>query len=154
MLRINVAQNNGSDLLNLCRIAYYKQHAPSICRNELCGKIRHGVYIDVLRKIADKRGKRQYYYVVALTAADIDIPKIEDKLSFVVGIVHLSVCTVLLAIGSYTNAGKWVGAVCSERADGRKKRADVRPDYCREQSAYPHSAARRAESVALSCSVL
>lgn len=48
-----------------------------------------------------------------LTAADIDIPKIEDKLSFAVGIVHLSVCTVLLAIGSYINAEMWLIAVCS-----------------------------------------
>lgn len=38
---------------------------------------------------------------------------INDKLSLWVGIVHLAVCTVLLAIGSYINIEMWLVALCS-----------------------------------------
>lgn len=48
-----------------------------------------------------------------LTLTDVDKPKIQDKLSFVVGIVHLLVCTVLLAISSYINVEMWIVSVCA-----------------------------------------
>lgn len=38
---------------------------------------------------------------------------IEDKLSLWVGIVHLAVCTVLLAISSYVGLEMWIVAVCA-----------------------------------------
>lgn len=38
---------------------------------------------------------------------------IEDKLSLWVGIVHLAVCTVLLAIGSYINLEMWLVSLCA-----------------------------------------
>lgn len=38
---------------------------------------------------------------------------IEDKLSLWVGIVHLAVCTVLLAIGSYINIEMWLVSICA-----------------------------------------
>ncbi len=38
---------------------------------------------------------------------------IKDKLSLWVGIVHLAVCTVLLAIGSYINIEMWLVALCA-----------------------------------------
>ncbi len=38
---------------------------------------------------------------------------IEDKLSLWVGIVHLAVCTVLLAIGSYVNIEMWIVSACA-----------------------------------------
>lgn len=38
---------------------------------------------------------------------------IQDKLSLWVGIVHLSVCTVLLAIGSYINLEMWLVSLCA-----------------------------------------
>ncbi|MCM1438267.1 MAG: SLC13 family permease [Roseburia sp.] len=38
---------------------------------------------------------------------------IEDKLSLWVGIAHLAVCTVLLAIGSYINIEMWLVALCA-----------------------------------------
>ncbi len=38
---------------------------------------------------------------------------IEDKLSLWVGIVHLAVCTVLLAIGSYINLEMWIVSLCA-----------------------------------------
>ena len=39
--------------------------------------------------------------------------KVEDKLQLVVGISHLAVCTVLLAIGSYIGLEMWLVALCS-----------------------------------------
>ena len=39
--------------------------------------------------------------------------KIEDKTSLVIGIVHLAVCTVLLAISSYVGIESWLIALCS-----------------------------------------
>ena len=38
---------------------------------------------------------------------------INDKLSLWVGIVHLAVCTVLLAIGSYINLEMWLVSLCA-----------------------------------------
>ncbi len=38
---------------------------------------------------------------------------IQDKLSLWVGIVHLAVCTVLLAIGSYINLEMWLVSLCA-----------------------------------------
>ncbi|MDE6104556.1 MAG: hypothetical protein K2G38_02555, partial [Clostridia bacterium] len=38
---------------------------------------------------------------------------IEDKLSLWVGIVHLAICTVLLAIGSYINLEMWLVSLCA-----------------------------------------
>lgn len=38
---------------------------------------------------------------------------IEDKLLLWVGIVHLAVCTILLAIGSYINLDMWLVAACA-----------------------------------------
>lgn len=38
---------------------------------------------------------------------------IEDKLSLWVGIVHLAICTVLLAIGSYINIEMWLVSICA-----------------------------------------
>ncbi len=38
---------------------------------------------------------------------------IKDKLSLWVGIVHLAVCTVLLAIGSYINLEMWLVSLCA-----------------------------------------
>ena len=39
--------------------------------------------------------------------------KIADKLSLGIGIAHISVCTVLLAISSYTGIEMWLVALCS-----------------------------------------
>ena len=39
--------------------------------------------------------------------------EIKDKLSLWVGIVHLAVCTVLLAIGSYINLEMWLVSLCA-----------------------------------------
>lgn len=44
------------------------------------------------------------------TAEDV---KIEDKPLFVIGIVHLTVCTVLLAVSSYIGVEMWIIAVSS-----------------------------------------
>ncbi|MDE5601674.1 MAG: hypothetical protein K2J16_04170 [Clostridia bacterium] len=38
---------------------------------------------------------------------------IKDKLSLWVGIVHLAVCTILLAIGSYINLEMWLVSLCA-----------------------------------------
>ncbi|MDE7439250.1 MAG: hypothetical protein K2N23_01895 [Clostridia bacterium] len=38
---------------------------------------------------------------------------IEDKLSLWVGIVHLAICTILLAIGSYINLEMWLVSLCA-----------------------------------------
>ncbi|MDE7400488.1 MAG: hypothetical protein K2N17_00390 [Clostridia bacterium] len=38
---------------------------------------------------------------------------IEDKLSLWVGIVHLAICTVLLAIGSYVGIEMWLVSICA-----------------------------------------
>ncbi|MDE7301676.1 MAG: hypothetical protein K2N47_05840, partial [Clostridia bacterium] len=38
---------------------------------------------------------------------------IDDKLSLWVGIVHLAICTVLLAIGSYINIEMWLVSICA-----------------------------------------
>lgn len=38
---------------------------------------------------------------------------IEDKLSLAVGIVHLAVCTVLLAVSSYAGFEMWIVALCA-----------------------------------------
>ena len=39
--------------------------------------------------------------------------KIEDRLSLIVGLVHLGVCTVLLAIGSYIGLDMWIVSLVS-----------------------------------------
>lgn len=44
---------------------------------------------------------------------EADMVVIEDKLSLWVGIVHLAVCTVLLAISSYVGLEMWIVAVCA-----------------------------------------
>ena len=45
--------------------------------------------------------------------AEAETVVIEDKLSLWVGIVHLAVCTVLLAISSYIGLEMWIVAFCS-----------------------------------------
>ena len=44
---------------------------------------------------------------------DAEITQIKDKLSLWVGIVHLAICTVLLAIGSYINLEMWLVSACA-----------------------------------------
>ncbi len=44
---------------------------------------------------------------------EAEIVEIKDKLSLWVGIVHLAVCTVLLAIGSYVNIEMWFVSLCA-----------------------------------------
>ena len=44
---------------------------------------------------------------------EAEITIIKDKLSLWVGIVHLAVCTVLLAIGSYINLEMWLVSLCA-----------------------------------------
>ncbi|MDE7379431.1 MAG: hypothetical protein K2N14_00115, partial [Clostridia bacterium] len=44
---------------------------------------------------------------------EAEIVVIKDKLSLWVGIVHLAVCTVLLAIGSYINLEMWLVSLCA-----------------------------------------
>ena len=39
--------------------------------------------------------------------------EIKDKLSLWIGIVHLAICTVLLAIGSYINLEMWLVSLCA-----------------------------------------
>lgn len=39
--------------------------------------------------------------------------KIKDKTLFIVGIIHLAVCTVLLAISSYINLEMWIVSLCA-----------------------------------------
>lgn len=45
--------------------------------------------------------------------AKAEIVVLDDKLSLWVGIVHLAVCTVLLAIGSYVGIEMWLVSVCA-----------------------------------------
>ena len=45
--------------------------------------------------------------------AEAETVVIEDKLSLWVGIVHLAVCTVLLAISSYVGIEMWIVSICA-----------------------------------------
>lgn len=45
--------------------------------------------------------------------AEVEEVVIEDKLSLWVGIVHLAVCTILLAISSYIGLEMWIVSVCA-----------------------------------------
>lgn len=47
------------------------------------------------------------------TSISFSQSKIKDKPLLVIGVVHLSVCTVLLAVGSYINAPMWIISVIS-----------------------------------------
>ena len=44
---------------------------------------------------------------------DAETVVIKDKLSLWIGIVHLTVCTILLAIGSYINLEMWLVSLCA-----------------------------------------
>lgn len=45
-------------------------------------------------------------------SAEVEQVKINDKLSLWVGIIHLVICTVLLAISSYINLEMWLISIC------------------------------------------
>lgn len=47
------------------------------------------------------------------TSLSFSQSEIKDKILLVIGVVHLSVCTVLLAVGSYINAPMWIISVVS-----------------------------------------
>ncbi len=44
---------------------------------------------------------------------EAEVVVIQDKLSLWVGIVHLAICTILLAIGSYVNLEMWLVSLCA-----------------------------------------
>lgn len=44
---------------------------------------------------------------------EAEIVEIKDKLSLWVGIAHLAICTILLAIGSYINLEMWLVSACA-----------------------------------------
>lgn len=47
------------------------------------------------------------------TSLSFSQSEIKDKILLVIGVVHLSVCTVLLAVGSYINAPMWIISIVS-----------------------------------------
>ena len=54
----------GGGKVNVGGVADDERHTPSVCRDEFGSKVRHGVNLGFLGKVADKGRKGQYYDVV------------------------------------------------------------------------------------------